>query len=411
MRLLCLWLLVSRVAEAQADGQPASCSCPVGNVSDCCCTFAELEDSNSRVVHGLLKRVVATPFFAHFKVNLCSKCSLWNDNPLCSLRDCGVCECEEPPTWAKDGDCGGQQVGQSLDLGVSRSIALGWPLVPPADDEEQSSADEEVVVDLRLNPERYTGYGGESAAKVWSAVHSENCFQPLLPDGSGLQSSEVCMLPREQRVYNRLLSGLHASISLHIARTYCLERNSTAVGECARWGAAPAVAAERVLRHPDRVENLYAAFAILLRATVKAGPAVSAAVPKEDPEFAAGLKEWDSEIFPEVTRLAVACPKTFAEEELFAGPGGGALWDQVHGRLEHLAEIMKCVGCDRCKLWGTLQTLGITTALRVLFQFDEQADVQLSRQEAVALVHTLERLSSSIEYVREFRQQVAEEVV
>mmetsp|Transcript_59421 Transcript_59421/g.173876 ORF Transcript_59421/g.173876 Transcript_59421/m.173876 type:complete len:426 (-) Transcript_59421:300-1577(-) len=401
-----LGLLASPLAAATADDQLQQCGCPAGNVSDCCCTFMELEDSNTRVVHGLLKRVVATPFFAHFKLNLCSKCSLWHDNPLCSLRDCAVCECEEPPAWAMDEGCGKPQVDRQLDLGVSPSIATGWPLALFPSGMEQSSDDEDVVVDLRLNPERYTGYGGESAARVWSAIHSENCFQPAQPDSAGQRKSEVCLLPREQRVYNRLLSGLHASISLHIARTYCLERNASTVGECARWGAALEVASERVLQHPDRLENLYAAFAMLLRAVVKAGPAVSAAVPKEDPEFAAGLQEWETEIFPEVQRMADACPKTFAEEELFAGPSGEALWDQVQGRLDHLAEIMKCVGCDRCKLWGTLQTLGISTALRVLFQFD--SEVQLSRQEAVALVHTLERLSSSLVYVREFRQLTAE---
>jgi len=34
------------------------------------------------------------------------------------------------------------------------------------------------VVDLRLNPEGYTGYTGPSAEKVWSAIHLTNCFQP-----------------------------------------------------------------------------------------------------------------------------------------------------------------------------------------------------------------------------------------
>jgi len=373
-------------------------TCAEGHVPDCSCSRVDLEDANARLVHGLLKRIVSTPFFAHFKVNLCSSCALWQDNPLCLLRDCAVCECENPPAWAWDVECGLPQVEQHLVLGTSPRIIAGWPPLSSSS-EEVTSESEGVVVDLRENPERYTGYGGESAATVWKAVHSENCFQPPQQAGDG----EVCLLPREQRVYNRLLSGIHASISLHIARKYCLERNSSSVGECAKWGLAPEVAAERVLRHPERVENLYAAFAILLRAVVKAGPAVSAAVPRDDPDFAEGLQEWERELFPEVQLWAATCPKTFAEEGLFLGPEAETVWEQVQHRLTHLAEIMKCVGCDRCKLWGSLQTLGLSTALRVLFQPGKQTE--LSRQEAVALVHTLERLSSSLQYVREFQQE------
>jgi hypothetical protein len=32
-------------------------------------------------------------------------------------------------------------------------------------------------VDLTLNPERYTGYNGASAHKVWNAIYNENCFK------------------------------------------------------------------------------------------------------------------------------------------------------------------------------------------------------------------------------------------
>ena len=32
-------------------------------------------------------------------------------------------------------------------------------------------------VDLTINPERYTGYGGHSAHRVWKAVYEENCFR------------------------------------------------------------------------------------------------------------------------------------------------------------------------------------------------------------------------------------------
>lgn len=38
------------------------------------------------------------------------------------------------------------------------------------------STNEGAYVDLSLNPERFTGYAGESAARVWEAIYRENCF-------------------------------------------------------------------------------------------------------------------------------------------------------------------------------------------------------------------------------------------
>lgn len=35
--------------------------------------------------------------------------------------------------------------------------------------------DEMTYVNLRLNPERYTGYIGPSARRIWEAIYSENC--------------------------------------------------------------------------------------------------------------------------------------------------------------------------------------------------------------------------------------------
>ena len=31
-------------------------------------------------------------------------------------------------------------------------------------------------VDLTLNPERYTGYAGSAARKIWNSIYKENCF-------------------------------------------------------------------------------------------------------------------------------------------------------------------------------------------------------------------------------------------
>jgi len=70
---------------------------------------------------------------------------------------------------------------------------------------------------------------------------------------------------------------------------------------------------------------------------------------------------------------------------------------------------MDCVGCDKCRLWGKLQTAGYGTALKVLFEFDEKDssnDPPLRRTELVALVNTLDRISHSLRAVRAFSNMI-----
>ena len=66
---------------------------------------------------------------------------------------------------------------------------------------------------------------------------------------------------------------------------------------------------------------------------------------------------------------------------------------------------MDCVGCDKCRLWGKLQTSGYGTALKVLFEFDpkKSEDFRLRRTEVVSLIITLQRLSHSIWAVEQFK--------
>jgi hypothetical protein len=100
-----------------------------------------------------------------------------------------------------------------------------------------SSAEGEYY-DLSLIPERYTGYSGPDSARVWRSIYQENCFglteQSITPGkvSSGLadglredaENSDTCL---EKRVYYRIISGLHASISTHI----CLDFLNKATGD------------------------------------------------------------------------------------------------------------------------------------------------------------------------------------
>ena len=41
----------------------------------------------------------------------------------------------------------------------------------------------------------------------------------------------------------------------------------------------------------------------------------------------------------------------------------------------YCSALMDCVGCEKCRLWGKLQVLGLGTALKILFSVDGQANL------------------------------------
>jgi len=125
--------------------------------------------------------------------------------------------------------------------------------------DDESVATEGVYVSLVQNPERFTGYAGDHAHSVWREIYKENCFemQPQtseeeeiltrnqLGQGPAKNDLEAVLLGRskgqrmtgtslaqeynqlqlentclEKRVFWRLISGMHTSISTHLAWDY-----------------------------------------------------------------------------------------------------------------------------------------------------------------------------------------------
>ncbi len=81
-------------------------------------------------------------------------------------------------------------------------------------------------------------------------------------------------------------------------------------------------------------------------------------------------------------------------------------------RFRNVSRLMDCVGCDKCRLWGKLQTVGYGTAMKVLFEFEDDTvkgqDTHLRRTELVALVNTLDRISHSLSSLSGFRKMLAQ---
>lgn len=101
-------------------------------------------------------------------------------------------------------------------------------------------------VDLSKNSERFTGYKGEGALRIWRAIYTENCFNE---DPNALEC-------QEKRLFYSLISGMHASISAHVAYDFLLDE------EFGVWGRNIDLFMRAVGYFPDRLKNLYLTYLV-----------------------------------------------------------------------------------------------------------------------------------------------------
>ena len=96
----------------------------------------------------------------------------------------------------------------------------------------------------------------------------------------------------------------------------------------------------------------------------------------------------------------------FNETSMFnGGRHARKLKEEFRHHFRNVTQIMDCVGCEKCKLWGKLQTHGLGTALKILFSgtfnqadptaFDlasmKRTHFKLSRNEIVSLFNAFGR--------------------
>lgn len=309
--------------------------------------------------------------------------------------------------------------------------------------EDESATSKGDYVSLLQNPERFTGYAGMGAQQVWNAIYRENCFQKssfphtaalgqsspahgpaaldfkqvieaagrqqLLEEhreqrpntpfvaNTGLEAEDECV---EKRVFYRVVSGMHTSISTHL----CWDWMNQTTGQ---WQPNLQCYLHRLHKFPERISNLYFNYALLTRAIAKLGPHL------QDYTFCTGDPDQDATTKGKVlavTQASSSVSEIFDESLMFKNGEGPFLKEDFKNRFRNVSRLMDCVGCDKCRLWGKLQTAGYGTALKVLFEFDNDSDEipVLKRTELVALFNTYARLTSSLDSIQKFRAMAAD---
>ncbi|URD78677.1 PPR repeat [Musa troglodytarum] len=128
----------------------------------------------------------------------------------------------------------------------------------------------------------------------------------------------------EKKVMYKLISGLHSSISVHIASEYLLDSSANLVSLCTL---------------PFTINALRS----------------SMETPRSGQKFVFYIS---------------LCSVGGDKAKLWQRQNGPDLLQQIQNQFRNISALMNCVGCEKCRLWGKLQVNGLATALKVLFSVD-----------------------------------------
>uniref|UniRef100_A0A1B0DI98 Uncharacterized protein n=2 Tax=Phlebotomus papatasi TaxID=29031 RepID=A0A1B0DI98_PHLPP len=204
---ICLWSSTFAYFYSQNNGNNDKlCFCQLeGTIDDCTCNVDTVDHFNNMKIYPRLNSLLSSDYFRFYKVNLKQQCPFWADDSRCAMKFCSVQPCDERDVpegikgfsmespafkYTKDAqksaivDCGSDLNAELsyLNTSISDKAHLGFQLWADHDeaqdnfcilDDHQEGAE---YVDLSLNPERYTGYKGDSAHRIWRSIYLENCF-------------------------------------------------------------------------------------------------------------------------------------------------------------------------------------------------------------------------------------------
>ncbi|CAA7261669.1 unnamed protein product [Cyclocybe aegerita] len=405
---------VQEVLEHEPVKEKTCRSMLTGPIETTLCDFETMESVNEQLFSNL-SELVHMPFFRYFQVDLYRECPFWPDQGFCNNPSCAITSVDEsdvPEKWRA------KALSEVDPSSIDKRHSLPGCYYRDSDFCFLDDNTEGDYFDLRLVPERYTGYSGKDAQRVWRSIYEENCFglselNLMSSKSPGLvslldtmaeafhqdnqDSDPQCL---EKRVYYKVISGLHASISTHICHEYL---NQT-TGE---WHPNLKCFIQRVASHPERLQYIYFNTILLLRAVARLGPYLEAF-----DYCSTGTHEDDTQTLMTLSKVIgiASMVGKFDESVLFRGENANIVKEEFKTHFRNVTRIMDCIGCDKCRLWGKVQTTGIATALKILFELDEKAlDPQsntnlLQRSEVVALMNTLFRFSESLQAVDTFRK-------
>ena len=207
----------------------------------------------------------------------------------------------------------------------------------------------------------------------------------------------------EEKTLYKIISGLHANINVHLSHNYLnIEQNISYMNST--------MLEERVLNHPERINNLFFLYSLLLKAFYQAEEIIKSY------DYYTGNDQQDNSTKTIINNLfhmkdywKNLCEDCLKREISFTYQckDFDKFWDfnpnkldQLKMRFRNISSIIDCVSCQKCKLHGKLQIYGLGTMFKILFS-PASSLPSLKRNELISFVNLVGKVSRAVKYIKD----------
>ena len=301
---------------------------------------------------------------------------------MCTKEGCSVKECckqDIPLIWLK------HDKNNINKPDIDPFISLNYESWLSNDENEWFCCDNQdrmVYVDLEHNKPGYTGYVGEKPRIIWNNIH--NTIN-LLHNKKSI----------EYKILNKIISGFHALVNvLNYAHYYGVNK--------------PNIMLYEQYINEKYLDNLYFNYVLFLRSFNKISKPILINYNfntgnTSDDSFTNGLINYLSE--SQIIKDKCNQYNTFNEYNLFTNNNIN-LMNDFRNAFKSISKIIDCVECSKCKLHGKLTTLGIGTALKILFTKDKLTPDFLERNEIIAFINIFGKYSDALSFIKEMNNEL-----
>ncbi|VWU51390.1 endoplasmic reticulum oxidoreductin, putative [Hepatocystis sp. ex Piliocolobus tephrosceles] len=344
-------------------------------------------ENDARTIYPILKELIQKYYFRIFKVNLHVSCKFKNVNERChEKKKCSVCECEDediPINFrTNEIDIIEDKLLSEEDLKkafIENNLYKDILGIYDTNDEGFLT-----YVDLVYNSPAYTAYDGK---EIWQLIYEQNCFQ---------NTHENC---KEMDKFYKILSGMQANIAT-LSSEYFYLKNDYVFGDKypdamlkndyykkKNYNYNITFFQEKIGLFPDRIENLYFTFAILLRALCRLKFLFKLC--KCNSGFSDNDKEAVKILGDLLSNNYHSC-----SSETFLKPLFPTKWKDILSKFAMITNILDCVPCVKCRLHGKLKTTALQIALVEGVSYEHIRS--LERNEITALINAIYYFADSI---------------
>ncbi|GIX65062.1 endoplasmic reticulum oxidoreductin, putative [Babesia caballi] len=388
--------------------------------------------SDAELVHSKLVPIMRSLYFRIFRVNLDSPCPLRARNDFCANsadgddysfeKDTGVAldtaECI-PKCYV--GRCQPHEMTSEATFDGLEHFVMRY-----ADDEKSAQLDpkdvytnnmwyndflgvyskredEPVYVDLLHNPPSHTGYRG---ADDWKNIYE-------------IKSDCGDEVPCDQTEHLfRLISGMQSSVAVWAAWNYKCVNPVAAFQlktELPVYLSNPEFYAKQLGNHPDRLENLYYTFQVMLKTLCRLAPFLTGFADNLGEQGHEPLKHQllellgtEYELCRDVEPAYQVRPQEVCEPAHSCAATPRLRHPALIQKFAEISDIINCIGCEKCRLHGKIKLAALQIAVRA---FGQAEQLMLERNEIVALLHALDYFAESIIFVHRFDEQHKKQLV